>query len=154
KLIDRNAERLAADVEAGIHDGGDGVGRESARGRPRAGVKRGVNAGDGAGVLADEHGAEAVDHGGHALAAALVELGPARDAPIGGDLKERISVPPAVGVEVLELDDLHSVPRGRADLSASPAGLTRGSIFLEELKVHSRKGMDCRVKPGNDADSA
>src|SRR5262249_61174027 len=68
--------------------------------------------------------------------------------------EERISRPPAVGVEVLELDDLHSVPRGRADLSASPAGLTRGSIFLEELKVHSRKGMDCRGKPGNDADSA
>src|SRR5262249_61975141 len=68
--------------------------------------------------------------------------------------EERISRPPAVGVEVLELDDLHSVPRGRADLSAPPAGLTRGSIFLEELKVHSRKGMDCRVKPGNDRHSA
>ena len=30
---------------------------------------------------------------------------------IGGDLQERIGVPPAVGVEVLELDDLHPVPR-------------------------------------------
>src|SRR6266487_4468879 len=59
----------------------------------------------------DERGAEAVDQGGHALAAALVELGPSRDAFVGGDLQERIGVPPAVGVEVLELDDLHSVPR-------------------------------------------
>src|SRR5262249_20553608 len=111
KLVDRNTERLAADVEAGILDGGDGVGRESARGRPRAGVKGGVNAGDGAWVLSDERGAEAVDQGGHTLASALGGLGPALDALLGGYLQERIGVPPAVGVKVLELDDLHSVPR-------------------------------------------
>src|SRR5262249_23508099 len=101
KLVDRYAERLAADVEAGIHEGSDGGGRRPAGGRPRAGVKRGVKAGDGARVLANERSAEALNQGGHALAAALVELGPARDALIGGDLQERISVPPAVGVEVL-----------------------------------------------------
>src|SRR5262249_36549503 len=111
KLVDRNAERLAADVEAGILDGGDGVGRESARGRPRAGVKRGVNAGDCARVLPDERGAEAVNQGSHPLSAALVELRSARAALSGGDLQEGLGVPPAVGVEVLELDDLHPVPR-------------------------------------------
>src|SRR5262245_8897854 len=42
KLVDRNTERLAADVEAGVLDGGNGVGREPARGRPRTGAKRGV----------------------------------------------------------------------------------------------------------------
>src|SRR5258708_16173012 len=74
-------------------------------------VERGVDAGDRAGVLADERGAEAVDQRRHAFAAALVELGPARDALIGGDLQERIGVPAAVGVEILELDDLHPVAR-------------------------------------------
>src|SRR6266436_6689738 len=30
----------------------------------------------------------------------------------------------------------------------SPAGLTRGSIFF--VRIFLRKGMDCRVEPGND----
>src|SRR5262249_42393943 len=120
KLVDRNPERLAADVEAGILDGGNGVRREPARGRPRAGVERGVDAGDRARVLADERGAEAVDQRRHTLAAALVELGPARDALIGGDLQERVGVPAAVGVELLELDDLHPLPRSWCFLARLP----------------------------------
>jgi hypothetical protein len=111
KLVDGNAERLAADIEAGILDGGDGVGRKPARGRARAGIERGVDAGDRARVLADEFASQPVDQGGHSLAAALVELGPAGDALVGGDLQEGIGVPAAIGMEVLELDDLHSRPR-------------------------------------------
>src|ERR1700746_2765165 len=87
-----------------------GATRASARGRPRASVERGVDAGDRARVLADEPGAEAVDQRRHAFAAAFVELGPAREALIGGHLQERIGVPAAVGVETLELAVLHPRP--------------------------------------------
>src|SRR6478752_7406253 len=111
KLVDGNAERLATDVETGILDGGDGVGRKPARGRTGAGVERGVDAGDRAWVLSDERLAQSVDQRGHPLATALVELGPAGDAYVGGDLQEGIGVPAAVGMEVLELDDLHSLSR-------------------------------------------
>src|SRR5215813_5044564 len=45
------------------------------------------------------------------FAAALIELGPAGEALVGGDLQEGIGVPAAVGVEILELDDLHFLPR-------------------------------------------
>src|SRR5262249_44781558 len=112
KLVDRNAERLTLDVEARILDGGDGMGADPARGRPRAGVERRVDAPQRAWVLADQRGTEAVDQGGHALAAALVELGPAGEALVGGDLQEGIGVPAAIGLEILELDDLHPLPRG------------------------------------------
>src|SRR6516225_6565728 len=83
-------------------------------------VDRGVDAGDRAWVLADERGAEAVNQRRHTLAAALIELGPARDALIGGDLQERIGVPAAVGVEILELDDFHPVPRSWCFLARLP----------------------------------
>jgi hypothetical protein len=37
---------------------------------------------------------------------------------------------------------------------ASPAGLTRGSIFFVTRQPHFREAMDCRVKPGNDSQVA
>src|SRR6185295_15008406 len=46
QLIDRNAERLALDVETGIHDRSDGVRGEPAGGRPRLGVQRRIDAAD------------------------------------------------------------------------------------------------------------
>src|SRR5262245_66560627 len=108
---DGNPERLAADVEAGILDRRDGVRREPARRRPGARVERGVDAGDCTGILPDERRTKAVDQGGHALAAALVELGPAGESLGGGDLQAGTGGPAAVGVEILELDDLHMLPR-------------------------------------------
>ena len=123
QLVDRNAERLALDVETGIHDRSDGVRCEPARGRPRLGVQRRVDAADLARVPTDERGAEAMDHAGHAPAAALVELGPTGDALVGGDLQERIGVPAAVDMKVLELHDLHWMfPRPG---SGVPVALTR-----------------------------
>ncbi len=107
QLVDRNAERLSLDVEAGIHDRGDGVRREPARGRTRLGIQGRIDATDCARVLADERGAEALDHPGHAFTSALIELGPAGDALVGGDLEERIGVPAAIHMEVFELHDLH-----------------------------------------------
>ena len=51
----------------------------------------------------------------HGLGATLIGEDPCAiariDALIGGDLQERIGVPAAVGVEILELDDLHPVAR-------------------------------------------
>src|SRR4029078_13411442 len=123
QLVDRNAECLALDVEAGIHDRGDGVGCEPARRRPRLGVQRRADATDLARIPTDERGAEALDYAGHAPAAALVELGPTSDALVGGDLQERIGVPTAVDMEVLELHDLHWMfPRPG---SGVPVALTR-----------------------------
>src|SRR5262249_15037843 len=138
KLVDRNAQRLTLDVEARILDGGDGMGAEPARGRPRAGVERRVDAPERTWVLADQRGTEAVDQGSHALAAALVELRPAGEAFVGGDLQEGIGVPAAIGVGILELYDLHFLPpQPRTLTSPSPAGLTTqvGFIRLAHLII-------------------
>ena len=115
QFVDRHAERLALDVEAGVLDRRDRVGVQSACGRARGGVERRVDPPDVARVLADQSCSEPADDLRHAAAAAFVELRPADDAFVGGDLQERIGVPAAVGVEVLELDDFHGLPcvRGR-----------------------------------------
>src|SRR5260370_38448678 len=74
-------------------------------------VERGVDAGDRAGALAEERGAEAVDQRRHAYAAALVGLGPARDALIAGHAQERSGLPASLGVAPLALPELHPLRR-------------------------------------------
>ena len=73
-----------------------------------------------------------MDQGGHALAAALVELGPAGESLIRADLQEGISVPAAVGVEIFELYDLHSQPRVWARIARVSGELVRRSILFED----------------------
>src|SRR5260370_18147662 len=95
-------------------DRGDGVRSQPTCRRPRLGVERRVDPADRAGVLADERGPEAVNDPGQSPAAALVELRPADETRVSRDLEKGIGVPTPVGVQVLELHDLHGVPRGLA----------------------------------------
>jgi hypothetical protein len=48
-----------------------------------------------------------MDQRSEAAAPAFLELRPADQALIGGDLEERVAVPAAVDMEVLDFRDLH-----------------------------------------------
>jgi hypothetical protein len=108
--VHANAQRLALDVEAGIEDGADRIGLQPARGGADVRIERRIDATDGARVLADQACAQPMDQGGEPAAAAFLELRPAHQPLVGGDLEKRIGVPAAVDMEVLDLRDLHRVP--------------------------------------------
>ena len=62
-------------------------------------------------VAADQHRREAADHIRQAdRAEALVELGPANDAIVGGDLEEGEHAPAGIGLERFNVFDLHPLP--------------------------------------------
>src|SRR5262249_18808337 len=111
QVMDRDAERLAPDVETGIEDCAGGVLVEAARDRAGERIERGLDAADRARVLADQELAHAVDRGGDAGAAMLLELRPAGEARVGAHLEERVDFPAAIDVKLLEFDDLHALAR-------------------------------------------
>src|SRR5262249_53025685 len=113
QLIDRHAQRLAFDVEAGVENGAGCILVEAPRYRPGERIERGVKAADRARILAAQELAHAVDCGGEAGAAVLPELRPAGHDLIGGDLQKRVDLPPAIDVKLFKLGYLHSVPRFR-----------------------------------------
>src|SRR5262245_26333284 len=122
------------------------MGREPARRRPRRRVERRVDAADRAGILADERRAEAVDDAGHAPAAALVELGPADQPLVGGDLEEGIGVPARVGVEILELNDLHSLPPSSYFLMGCSTLTTRPKLCHGSRRSPTNRGLVSRFQ--------
>src|SRR5262249_32786847 len=111
QLVDRHAQRLALDVEAGVEGCAGGVLVKAPRYRAGERIERGVEVADRARVLPDQELAHAVDRGGDAGAAMFPELRPAGHALIGADLEKRVDLPPAIDMKLLKLGYLHSLPR-------------------------------------------
>src|SRR4051794_2437771 len=88
--VDRNAERLGFDVEAGVLDDRNRLRVEPAVRQPRHGVQRRAVAADLSWVHADYDVGEFADKTGKAAGAiAFVVLGPADETLVGHDLQER-----------------------------------------------------------------
>ena len=106
--IDRNAQRLRLDVEAGILDHRDGLRVQPAMGHARHRVQRRADASDLARVHADHDvGKLAQQRRQPAGAIAFVVFGPADEAVVGHDLQEREDAPARVGMQVLKARDPH-----------------------------------------------
>src|SRR4029077_15901371 len=88
QLMDRHAERLAADVEAGIEDRPCRIGVKPASDRAREGIKQSLDAADRPRVLADKNFAHALDGGPDARASVLLEFRPAGKPFVRADLQE------------------------------------------------------------------
>src|SRR5215831_2165580 len=108
QLIAGHVERLGLGVEERVLDGTDGLGHHAAGARSGGAVKLRVDALVLAGPLPDHNGGQALDHGAHPRRAKpLIELAPAHDACLGGELDEVIVAPACIAGERLDVDDLH-----------------------------------------------
>ena len=90
QFINRDAQRLGLDIQAGIDHRSHGMRLQTAGGRTGLRVKHGVDTRHIARILADQTFPKTVDQPGEPLATArLVELRPADDALVGGDFQKR-----------------------------------------------------------------
>ena len=106
--IDRDAQGLRLDVEAGILDHRDGLRVQPAMGHARHRVQRRADASDLARVHADHDVGElAQQRRQSAGAVAVVIFGPADKAVVGHDLQEREDAPAGVGMQVLKARNPH-----------------------------------------------
>src|SRR6185295_19692344 len=106
-------------VEQRVLDGADGLLRHAAGGLAPQRVHQRHLRLERARVLPQERGRELLDHAGHAAGTAevLVVLAPAHDARIRGELDEVEVSPAPVGVQRLDLGDLHA--------AGAPPGMSR-----------------------------
>ena len=108
KRADRHAERLGLDVEAGVLDGRQRLLVGAARGHSRDCGQRCAKARHIARVLPDRVGRQPPDHRGEArVPSRFVEFRPPHQPFVRGDLEVGKSAPSRIGVQVLDLHDLH-----------------------------------------------
>ena len=114
----RHAIRLAGDIQQRVLDRRDRLLVQPAARLPRQHVQMLRDLLEAPRVAPDQHRRQPVDHVRQAgTAKTLVELRPADDAVVGGDLQEREHPPAGIGLHRLDLGDLHGfLPRSRAAL--------------------------------------
>ncbi len=109
--VDRQSRRLAGDVQAAMLDGGDGLVHEAAGGHAGLGPEVGADPRPCLRIPADHPLGQLADDAAEAgVPARLVELRPADQALVGGQLQERDRPPAAIRVQVLKAGDAHGSP--------------------------------------------
>ena len=109
--IDRHAIGLAGHVEQRVLDRGDRLLVDAAARLARDDVQVLGDLFVASWVAADQHRRKAADHVRQADGAeTFVELRPADDAVVGGDLEEGEHAPAGIGLESLDAFDLHAMP--------------------------------------------
>ena len=139
KLGDRHAQRSRLDVDQRVLDRRDRLLDQPARRLAGERVQHRRDALDRPRVHADQVLGEPADDRAQPLAAvALVVLGPADHAVVGGDLEERPDAPAGIAVQVLDLRDSHepSLPSFRSTIGFTPADRSaRGAVRLRRQSL-------------------